>query len=262
VDFDWINAIAGFGVGALVGLTGVGGGALMTPIMVLLFGVAPHTAVGTDLWFAGITKIVGGWVHGKRGSVDWQVLRRMFCGSIPAALLTLWWLHHSGGGQTHNTLILKTLGAVLVLTSFAAVLRQSVHRVGARLRSERPVGFKGVQPALTVVAGALLGFLVTFTSIGAGALGAVMLLYLYPRRMKPSTLVGTDIIHAIPLTLLAGSGHLLLGNVDFGLLGALLVGSIPGIVLGALASARAPERLIRSLISILLTLVGLRMLLG
>ncbi|WP_028008195.1 sulfite exporter TauE/SafE family protein [Solimonas flava] len=260
--FDWINVLAGFGVGVLVGLTGVGGGALMTPIMVLLFGVAPHTAVGTDLWFAAITKIVGGWVHGKRGSVDWQVLRRMFYGSIPAALLTLLWLHQSGSGPSHNGLMLKMLGFVLVLTSIAAVFRQSVHRIGERMRAERAAAFKAMQPGATVAAGAVLGFLVTFTSIGAGALGAVLLLYLYPRRMKPSTLVGTDIVHAIPLTLLAGSGHLLLGNVDFALLGTLLVGSVPGIALGSLAAARAPERLIRGLISLLLTVVGLKMLLA
>lgn len=260
VTFDWINTIAGFGVGALVGLTGVGGGALMTPIMVLLIGVAPHTAVGTDLWFAAITKVVGGWVHGKHGTIDWQVLRRMFCGSIPAALLTLLWLHASGGGQGHSLLMMKTLGFVLVLSSVAAVFRPVFHRVGQRLRTERPIDFKRVQPALTVVAGAILGFLVTFTSIGAGALGAVMLLYLYPYRMRPATLVGTDIVHAIPLTVLAGSGHLLMGNVDAALLATLLLGSIPGILIGSLASTRAPEQLIRIVIPVMLTFVGLRML--
>lgn len=261
MTFDWIEITAGFGVGALVGLTGVGGGALMTPIMLLLFGIAPHTAVGTDLWFAAITKMVGGWVHGKRGSVDWQVLRRLFCGSVPAALLTLIWLHYSGGGQSHNLLMTKTLGFVLVLTSAAALLRPTFHRIGQRLRTDQPVDFKRLQPALTVVAGAILGVLVTFTSIGAGALGAVMLLYLYPYRMRPATLVGTDIVHAIPLTVLAGSGHLLLGNVDVGLLGTLLIGSIPGIALGSLASTRAPEKLIRGMISLLLTVIGLKMLL-
>lgn len=243
-----------------MGLTGVGGGALMTPIMVMLFGVSPHTAVGTDLWFAAITKIFGGWVHGKRGSVDWQVLRRLFLGSIPACLLTLLWLHLSGDTQMHNGLIMKMLGFVLVLTSAAAMLRPVFHRIGGQRRTDQPVAFKAWQPALTVVAGVMLGFLVTFTSIGAGALGAVMLLYLYPRRMKPGTLVGTDIVHAIPLTLLAGTGHLLLGAVDFVLLASLLVGSIPGIVIGSLASSRAPEKLIRGLISLLLTVVGLKML--
>jgi hypothetical protein len=261
-EFSWINALAGFGVGIVVGLTGVGGGALMTPIMVLLFGVAPSTAVGTDLWFAAITKIVGGWVHGTKGTIDWQILRRLFYGSLPASALTLLWLHASGAHQYTNAFIYKTLGATLVLTSIAALSRKYVHRIGDRLRGSRPIEFKALQPALTVVAGAILGFLVTFTSIGAGALGAVMLLYLYPWRLTAKSLVGTDIVHAIPLTLLAGIGHLLMGNVNWALLGNLLLGSIPGIVIGSLASAHAPDKLIRTAIATVLTLVGLKMLLS
>lgn len=231
----------------------------MTPIMILLFGIAPNMAVGTDLWFAAITKIVGGWVHGKRGTIDWQILRRMFYGSIPAAILTLLWLHSIERGPSHDQLMFKTLGATLILSSGAAMFRTRFHAFGARMRGQRPVEFKFLQPALTVLAGAILGFLVTFTSIGAGALGAVMLLYLYPIRLTASSLVGTDIVHAIPLTILAGSGHLLLGNVNFGLLGNLLIGSVPGIMLGALLSIYAPERLVRSGISVMLAVVGLKM---
>lgn len=260
--FEWINAAAGFGVGVLVGLTGVGGGSLMTPILVILFGFAPHTAVGTDLWFAAITKIFGGLVHGKRGSIDWEVLRRMFYGSIPAALLTLLWLHQTGAGRSQGQLIVQLLGAALVLSSAAALFRSRIHRIARGLRQENPVGFKSIQPGATVLAGAILGFLVTFTSIGAGALGAVMLLYLYPFRMKPSTLVGTDIVHAIPLTILAGTGHLLMGNVDISLLGSLLVGSIPGILIGSLLSGRVPDQLLRGAISLVLVAVGLKMLLS
>lgn len=261
-DINWINAVAGFGVGVIVGMTGVGGGALMTPIMVLLFGVAPSVAVGTDLWFAAITKIFGGWVHGKKGSVDWQILRRMFYGSIPASMLTLLWLHLSGAHKMQNHLMLKVLGLTLILTSIAAMFRKRFHAYGERMRGSRPAQFKSAQPALTVIAGTLLGFLVTFTSIGAGALGAVMLLYLYPRRLTAATLVGTDIVHAIPLTLLAGIGHLLLGNVNWALLATLLIGSIPGILIGAQASSLAPDRIVRAAISIVLSIVGLKMLLG
>jgi uncharacterized membrane protein YfcA len=256
---EWTNVLAGFVVGTLVGLTGVGGGSLMTPIMVLLFGIAPAVAVGTDLWFAAITKMVGGWVHGKKGTIDWEVLRRMFYGSLPASLLTVLWLQY-GGERTDSKLLIHVLGGVLILTSIAAVFRPRFHAFGERLRIGRPIEFKSVQAPLTVVCGAILGFLVTFTSIGAGALGAVMLLYLYPLRMSPSRLVGTDIVHAIPLTVLAGTGHLFMGNVNFSLLGMLLIGSVPGILIGSLASAQAPEKIIRRAISIVLVLVGIKML--
>jgi uncharacterized protein len=259
MEFSLINLVAGFGVGMLVGLTGVGGGSLMAPIMVLLFGVSPGTAVGTDLWFAAATKVFGGWVHGKKGTIDWQILRRMFAGSLPAALLTLAWLWQSGGSQYKNQAMMQLLGMTLVLTSIAALSRTGVRAIGERVRSTQPVPFKAAQPALTVLAGAILGFLVTLTSIGAGALGAVMLLYLYPRRLTPSSLVGTDIVHAIPLTVLAGTGHLLMGNVDFSLLWNLLLGSIPGIVLGSLVAVYAPERIIRTAIACVLAAVGLKM---
>ncbi len=202
---DWMNTLAGFGVGAMVGVTGVGGGALMTPILVLLFGVAPAAAVGTDLWFAAITKIVGGAVHHSKGSVDWQVIRRLCLGSLPASIATLLWLHGTGGGQLGHGFILTALGGVLLLTAVAMVFKKQMHAFGQALRSTAPQAFKRAQPGLTVLAGAILGFLVTLTSVGAGALGTVMLVYLYPFRMKPAKLVGTDIVHAIPLTIVAGT---------------------------------------------------------
>lgn len=259
---EWINVAAGFLVGVLVGLTGVGGGALMTPILVLMFGMAPSAAVGTDLWFAAITKMVGGWVHGKKGTIDWEVLRRLFLGSIPASLLTLLWLHLTHSDKLRSVMMIKVLGVVLILTSIASVFRPYFFAIGKRMRLESPTGFKRWQPMLTVMGGGLIGFLVTFTSIGAGALGAVILLYLYPLRMSPSTLVGTDIVHAIPLTILAGLGHMLMGNVKFDMLGMLLVGSIPGIILGSLGSAYAPEKVVRTAISVVLVAVGVKMLLS
>jgi uncharacterized protein len=262
VELNLVNSLAGLGVGIVVGMTGVGGGSLMAPIMMLIFGIAPATAVGTDLWFAGITKIFGAAVHRKKGTIDYQIMRRMFMGSIPAACLTLLWLYESGASQVKSGAMVKTLGVTLILTSMAALFRQRFRQIGEKIRGSKPVPFKAMQPALTVVAGVILGFLVTFTSIGSGALGAVMLLYLYPRRLTPSTLVGTDIVHAIPLTFLAGTGHLLMGNVNFGLLGNLLLGSIPGIVLGSMVAVYAPERITRTGIAIVLALVGLKMLWG
>lgn len=251
--------VAGFGVGVMVGVTGVGGGALMTPILVLLFGVAPAAAVGTDLWFAAVTKLAGGVVHHSKGSVDWQVLRRLSLGSLPTSIITLAWLHLSGAGQMKNGFILNALGAVLLLTALAMVFKQRTHALGQRLRATAPDQFKRAQPALTVVAGAILGFLVTLTSVGAGALGAVMLLYLYPWRMTPARLVGTDIVHAIPLTLVAGTGHMMMGHVDFTLLGGLLLGSVPGVVLGSLISSKTPENLLRFAIAVVLTAVGAKL---
>ena len=259
---DWMNAVAGFGVGTMVGMTGVGGGALMTPILVLVFGVAPVAAVGTDLWVAALTKIIGGTVHQRRGSVDWGVLRRLCLGSLPTALLTLAWLHASGAGQLRQGMILHALGAVLLLTALAMVFKKRTHAFGQSIRARAPEAFKRAQPALTVLAGAILGFLVTFTSVGAGALGTVMLVYLYPMRLTPAKLVGTDIVHAIPLTLLAGSGHLAMGNVDVSLLGGLLLGSIPGVLLGSMLSNKAPENWLRSAIAAVLALVGTKLLLG
>ena len=260
MTINWINCVAGFGVGALVGLTGVGGGSFMAPIMILAFGTAPETAVGTDLWFAGTTKLVGAWIHGNKGTIDKQIILRLLWGSLPTAVATLLWLWASGTAQNHNLLMFRTLGATLIVTSIAAAFRKRIHAFGTRMRGERPIEFKKLQPALTVIAGALLGFLVTFTSIGAGALGAVMLLYLYPIRLNAGTLVGTDIAHAIPLTLVAGVGHLFLGNVSGSLLAGLLIGSIPGIALGSLISIRAPDRIVRFAISVMLAMVGLKML--
>ena len=262
MEINLLNSVAGLGVGIIVGMTGVGGGSLMAPIMMLIFGVSPATAVGTDLWVAGITKVFGAAVHRKKGTIDYGILRLMFLGSMPAAALTLYWLHVAGGSQLRGGMMVKTLGVTLMLSSTAALFRKKFHEVGERVRSTSPVAFKSMQPHLTVICGAILGFLVTFTSIGAGALGAVMLLYLYPRRLTPSSLVGTDITHAIPLTFLAGTGHMLMGNVDFSLLGNLLIGSIPGILIGSVIAVYAPANVIRVCIAVVLAAVGLKMVAG
>jgi uncharacterized protein len=256
----WVNAVAGFGVGAIVGVTGVGGGALMTPILVLLFGVAPAAAVGTDLWFAAGTKLVGGMVHHKQGRVDGGVLKLLCLGSLPAAVVTLVWLHLRGVDKVQNGMLMSALGVVLLLTALAMLFKKQAQEFGVRLRTVSPIDFKRWQSALTLVAGVILGVLVTLTSIGAGALGTVMLVYLYPFRMTPTRLVGTDIVHAIPLTIVAGTGHLLLGNVDLVLLGQLLVGSIPGIVVGSMLAGKLPERGLRIAIAIVLTIAAFKLL--
>jgi uncharacterized protein len=255
----WLNAIAGLGVGLLVGMTGVGGGSLMAPIMILLFGIAPATAVGTDLWFAGITKAVGGVIHHNEGGVDAQVLRRLCLGSLPAAILTLAFLWYSGGTQIKSGHIITMLGFVLVLTAIATLFR---HRFVEWSRSyQREAGHeaRNIQAPLTVLAGAVLGVMVTLTSVGAGALGVTMILCLYPLRMHARRLVATDIVHAVPLTLVAGVGHLYMGNVNLTLLGGLLLGSIPGIIIGSYATRWIPEKGLRIVLACVLALVGGRM---
>ena len=258
---DLPATIAGFGVGVIVGMTGIGGGALMTPLLLLLFGVAPQTAVGTDLFFACITKVFGVAVHGRRGTVDWQIVRRLALGSLPAATLSLLMLAYFRSAQIRSGLIVHALGVVLLLTAAGLMLRGRLHEVGRALRLRTPAEFKRAQPGLTVLAGAIVGCLVALTSVGAGALGTVMLVYLYPYRLNGGKLVGTDLAHAIPLTLAAGAGHLVLGNVDFGLLGNLLMGSIPGVLLGSMLSTRAPDGVIRFAIAGVLAIVALRLLL-
>ena len=193
---NWLNTMAGFGVGLMVGLTGVGGGSLMTPILVLLFGIAPVSAVGTDLWFAAMTKMVGGSVHQTKGSVDWQVLRRMWLGSIPAAVATLFWMYHTGIAQSKPRFLLVALGGVLLLTAIAMLFMSRVHNFAASLRKGSPQRFKFLQPPVTVLAGAILGVLVTLTSVSAGALGTAMLLYIYPLRMKVGS-PGTELEFAL-----------------------------------------------------------------
>lgn len=257
-----MHAVSGLLVGALVGLTGVGGGSLMAPILILLIGVAPATAVGTDLWFAAITKSVGGAVHHRFGDPDWQVVRRLACGSVPAAIATLVILSQLHMGQVKQGFLMNLLGGALVLTALATLSWSAIRRFANRVPPHRARAYGRVQPGLTVLAGAILGVLVSLTSVGAGALGATLLLALYPRRMTPARLVGTDIVHAVPLTMVAGLGHLWLGNVDFTLLGSLLVGSIPGILAGSFLATRVSGGVIRPFLAIVLVASGLKMLLS
>jgi len=252
---DPLYALSGLAVGVLVGLTGVGGGSLMTPLLVLAFGVHPATAVGTDLLYAAATKTVGTGVHGLKGSVQWKIVARLAAGSMPATILTLWLLHRSGGASGGH-LITMALGWALLLTAGAVLFRDAIVRAFAT----RAKGLSEARVAvLTAVLGATLGCLVSLTSVGAGALGMTILLILYPRT-PIAKLVGSDIAHAVPLTLIAGLGHWLLGSVDWALLASLLSGSIPGIILGSLAASRAPEGLLKPLLATTLFLVALKLL--
>ncbi|WP_294266229.1 sulfite exporter TauE/SafE family protein [uncultured Sphingomonas sp.] len=254
---DLLYSVAGLMVGILVGLTGVGGGSLMTPLLVLAFGFHPATAVGTDLLYASVTKSVGTVVHGAGGTIDWRVVRRMAAGSVPATILTLLVLSRldvSVGATAH--VITVTLGLALIATAVAIFFRAQI--VAAFVRSRPPRPARQVAIA-TVVLGALLGVLVALSSVGAGALGMTVLLILYPE-LPTNRLVGSDIAHAVPLTLIAGTGHWLMGSVDLGLLGSLLLGSVPGIVLGSLAAHRVPDRVLRTVLAGTLAIVGAKLL--
>jgi hypothetical protein len=241
---------AGFVVGAIVGLTGVGGGSLMTPLLVLGFGVAPVTAVGTDLLYAGITKAAGTAAHGWKGNIDWRVAGWLAAGSVPAAALGLLLLSAlPPAGATTRLIVSTTLGVMLVATALAIAFRSKLLQ-WARARQSSWIAKHAV--AATIATGAFLGFAVTLSSVGAGAVGVTALVLLHPA-LATARIVGTDIAHAIPITLLAGAGHALLGNVNVALLLSLLAGSIPGIILGSLAASRLPERVLRhSLVAVLL----------
>lgn len=242
--------LSGFGVGFLVGMTGVGGGSLMTPLLVLAMGVAPAVAVGTDLLFAGISKTVGAFVHSRSGLVHWRVVGWLALGSLPSSFVTLHLLADFVPQAALDRLITHMLGFALILTAAALLVLD-------RFRARRPVEITpGTRRlAWTVTAGAALGALVTISSVGAGALGVVVLMALHSR-LRTAEVVATDIAHAVPLTLFAGVGHATFGTVDFALLGALLIGSLPGIYLGSRLASRAPERVLRSTLAVLLALVG------
>jgi uncharacterized protein len=251
--------VAGFLTGLLVGLTGVGGGALMTPILLLIFGIAPATAIGTDLWFAALTKLVAAGMHRTTGLIDWQVVRRLWCGSLPATVVTIVLMKLDV--LSFDFLFLKIgIAVAVVVTALGMLLQKWLHVFGQRLRLTEAEHFKAMQGPLTIAAGALLGVLVTVTSIGAGALGAVMMSYLYPLRLKPAKLIATDIVHAIPLAMFAGLGHMAIGHVDLELLMWLLAGSIPGVLFGAFLSSRLPQALLRGALSATLLAVGAKLL--
>ena len=256
---DLLHALSGFVVGLLVGLTGVGGGSLMAPVLILAFGIPPTTAIGTDLWFAGITKAVGGGIHHAKRAADLHVVGRLAMGSIPAAIVTLAALHAMNWSQVKHGWIPFALGVVLLLTAIATLARPSLHRWILSRRSSGDVGAIKMQAPLTVLAGAVLGVLVTMTSVGAGALGATLLVFLYPLRLSAKQIVGTDIVHAVPLTLVAGVGHLLIGSVDGWLLASLLAGSIPGIIAGSLLVHKISERFVRTALALILVFAGARL---
>ena len=253
---DPLYVASGFGVGLLVGMTGVGGGSLMTPLLILLFGIHPSTAVGTDLLYAAATKAGGSVVHGLARSVHWPAVIRLACGSIPASILTMvviWQLDLNPASQ--RSLVNLVLCFALLLTAVSLIFRKSILD-RYRTRMERVE--ESTIVIATVVTGALLGVLVSISSVGAGAVGVTALLLLYPR-LPMASIVGSDIAHAVPLTLVAGAGHWMLGEVDWQLMGVLLMGSLPGIVIGSYSAVRVPQAVLRVTLAVILLVVAGKM---
>jgi uncharacterized membrane protein YfcA len=251
---DSIAILSGFAVGAIVGMTGVGGGSLMTPLLIGVFKLHPALAIGTDLWFAALTKTGGAVAHARHGHVDWRITRLLLAGSLPAALATIALMHATGVTKGWAAALTLSLGIALLLTAVVVAFKKTWQAAGLKLERWLPESRKA---PLTVASGVVLGVLVTLSSIGAGALGATLILLLYPR-LAAHRLVGTDIAHAVPLTLVAGIGHATLGHVDWALLAALLVGSLPGIWLGAQLTRRMPEGLVRGLLCVSLVTAGVK----
>jgi uncharacterized protein len=249
--------VSGFAVGLLVGLTGVGGGSLMTPLLTLLFGVPPTVAVGTDLAFASVTKVAGTFAHRFRGTVHWQIVRHLCFGALPAAVLSTLALKYFGALDKEIGQIIRYSIACSVLLTVIAILFRG--RMQAWLNAHPSRQLHGARlTAATIFSGALLGTLVTISSIGAGAIGATILVLLYPR-LSPAEIAGTDIAYAVPLTAIAAFGHWWLGSINWELLAMLLLGSVPGITLGSLAARAVPEKFLRVLLASTLTGVAAKL---
>ncbi len=252
-------AISGFVVGILVGLTGVGGGSLMTPVLILLFGINPAAAVGTDLLYAAVTKTAGSFVHGFNQTIDWRIVRRLAAGSIPMTVVTIAVLHLLDiNSPAVRDLINAALTLALFATAVSLVFRDRlVARYSPRLAALAPRQIM----ALTIVTGAALGMVVSISSIGAGAIGVTVLFLLYPK-LPMARIVGSDIAHAVPLTLAGGIGHWLLGAVDLPVFVLLIMGSVPGILLGSYAAVRTPERALRLVLAGTLVVVATKLSFG
>jgi uncharacterized membrane protein YfcA len=252
---------AGLCVGLMVGLTGVGGGSLMTPLLILIFGQSPTTAVGTDLAFAAITKIAATASFGYSRRVDWRVVGRLALGSIPGAAAAIAWFSLAPNSLVVDHLVLRALALVLAITAIGLLLQRALRHLGLKLAASL-ANAERHQRLLTILAGFFLGVAVTLTSVGAGALGTVALVWLYPLRLPGDRLVATDIAHALPITMIAGLGHAALGHLNLPVLALLLIGSIPGILLASRVAIHLPHAITRALVAVVLAVAAARVFLA
>lgn len=261
IDFGY--TLAGIVTGLVVGITGVGGGAVMTPILILLLGVAPATAVATDLWFAAITKLFGAGIHGVGGNIDWQVVRRLWLGSIPVAIIVAILVALNAKPEKVSWLT-TAIGVVVLITAIGMFLAPALIEAAQANRTETPAKFRNFQGPATIASGGVVGGLVALTSVGAGALGSVAMTAIYPYRMTPHRLVATDIAHAIPLAVVAGTGYIVTGLaagigivVDPWMLVSMLLGSIPTIIVGSFIARKVKPRAIQIALASVLLFVGI-----
>jgi uncharacterized membrane protein YfcA len=253
----WIVA-GGCVIGFLIGMTGVGAGSLTTPMLITGFGLPPAVAVGTDLLFASITKATAAWRHQRLANIDWKILSWLAAGSLPGAAIVLAWLYIV---HPETQALAQTIRKALGYSLFASAAANALYPWLARhdVLSGIDMRNAGYGRAATIGLGLVLGCLVALTSVGAGAIGVVVLMVLYPSLLA-RRLVGTDIVHAIPLTFLAGVGHLGMGSVDFKALGLLLLGSVPGISVGSRITGVLPDWLLRIALAIVLVYAGVLLL--
>lgn len=250
---------AGAVIGFFVGLTGMGGGSMMTPLLILMFGVSPALAVGTDLWFAAITKLFASRVYHGHGLIDWKIARKLWTGSLTGCLVTTIFMSLYSVTNEVVGFLKVSISIAVMITAVGLIFRKSLHELGTRKEIGNEKRFKSFQGPLTIVTGFILGVLVTLTSVGAGVLGTVFLTYLYPIRLSTPRLVATEVIHAIPLAAFAGIGSLVIGNVNVHLLKNLLTGSIPTVILGAYLSSRLPHGMVRIILAIVLLSMGVKL---
>jgi len=258
LPLESLYPVVGLIVGLIVGLTGVGGGSLMTPALVFLFRVPVDIAVGTDLIFASLTKIAGVTAHSAGGNIHWRIVARLGAGSLPASLATIFLMSQlKAHGKPLDAILLPLLGASLVVTAGAVLLRKRIISAGGELFELSEQASK----RFAVLVGIVLGVMVTLTSVGAGAIGVAALMLLYPK-LRGAEIVGSDLAHAIPLVTVAGLGHLQLGNIDYRLLIGLLLGSVPGIYIGSTVSSRLPEVMMRRILACVLLVMGIACVVG
>jgi len=264
---DFLFTIAGFSVGFIIGMTGVGGGSLMTPILVLGFSIPPVIAVGTDLLYAAITKSVGVFAHHKHGNIKWKVVGLLSMGSIPASIGTIFAIKYfNNAGINYDQLILSSLSFAMILTAIFLIFRDQWHKLGKKkhfaflkIFHQKPIK-EFITNYFTILAGVLIGALVTLSSVGAGVIGAAFLFFLYPK-YRTIEVIATDLAHAIPITAIAGIGHANLGTVDYILLLGLIIGSLPGIYLGSQVGNLIPDKIMRGILAGMLLIIGVLLML-